>query len=121
MSLIKTWHKPKYFVIEEFVCKCGCGLGKGKDDALPAVIIIALDTIRARIKMPLIVNSGWRCPEHNARSGGVKTSKHLDGYAVDVSAQNYQVLLRESLKIAGEHNLKTIPYNDRKFIHLELI
>ena len=71
--------------------------------------------------MPLIVNSGWRCPEHNARSGGVKTSKHLYGCAVDISAANYQVLLQESVRIAGEYNLQIIPYEDRNFIHLALL
>ena len=115
----KTWYEPKYFSISEFVCKCGCGLGN--DDALPAVLVIALDVIRGVIKMPLVVNSGWRCPEHNARSGGVKTSKHLNGCAADISAADYQVLLRESVKIAGKYNLKTIPYEALRFIHLELL
>ena len=114
----KTWYISKYFAIKEFVCKCGCGLGN--DKALPAVLLIALDAIRGVINMPLIVNSGWRCPEHNARSGGVKASKHLHGCAVDVSAANYQVLLRKSVRIAGEYNLKVIPYEALKFIHLEL-
>ena len=113
----KTWYKPRYFVIEEFVCKCGCGLGK--DDPLPAVIVIALDMIRGGIKMPVMVNSGWRCPEHNAGVGGVKTSKHIYGHAADVSARNYQALLRESLKIAGDYNLRVIPYENSRFIHLE--
>ena len=114
----KTWYKPRYFVIEEFVCKCGCGLGA--DSALPAVIVIVLDMIRSRIKMPLTVNSGWRCPARNAASGGVKTSKHLTGCAADISAENYQDLLRESMKIAEEYSLKIISYDTRRFIHLEL-
>ena len=115
---LKTWYKPRYFVIDEFVCKCGCGLGK--DDPLPAVIVVALDVIRGRIRMPLIVNSGWRCPARNAAAGGVKTSKHLSGHAVDISAQSYPDLLRESMKITEEYSLKIISYNSRGFIHLEL-
>jgi len=46
---MNVWYEPKYFVIGEFVCKCGCGLGSGKDDALPAAIVMALDMIRGRI------------------------------------------------------------------------
>jgi len=117
--MMKTWYKPKYFVTREFVCKCGCGLGE--NDALPAVLLISLDRIRGGIKMPLRVNSGWRCPAHNAASGGVKTSKHLNGFAADVSAANYKILLQESMKIAGEFGLKVIPYEARKFVHLELL
>ncbi|MCL1941517.1 MAG: D-Ala-D-Ala carboxypeptidase family metallohydrolase [Synergistaceae bacterium] len=116
---MKTWYEPKYFVIDEFACKCGCGLGKGKDDALPAAIVMALDRIRGGIKMPLVVNSGFRCPAHNARSGGVKNSKHLSGRAADVSAKNYEVLLRECAKFAGEFGLRIIPYDSLRFVHLE--
>ena len=117
--MIKTWHKPKYFVIDEFVCKCGCGLGRRNDDLLPAALIMALDAIRESIKMPVRVTSGWRCPEHNGKSGGVAASKHLRGYAVDIAAQNYQALVEASLKVASIYNLKTIQYNNRKFVHLE--
>jgi len=117
---MKTWYDAKYFSVDEFACKCGCGLGKREDNALPAALLIALDKLRDRIKKPLRINSGWRCPDHNARSGGVKTSKHLKGYATDVSASDYNELLQESMKIAREYNLKIIPYEDRKFIHFEL-
>ena len=117
---MKTWYEPKYFVIDEFACKCGCGLGKGKDDALPAAIVMALDRIREGIKTPLIVNSGFRCPAHNARSGGAKNSRHLNGRAADVSAKNYPELLRESTKIAGEFGLRVIPYEGLRFVHLEI-
>jgi len=43
-----------------------------------------LETVRARLGgMPIIITSGWRCPELNAAVGGQKTSQHLIGEAVD--------------------------------------
>ncbi len=35
---------------------------------------------------PLVINSGYRCPNHNANVGGEKNSYHLVGEAADVAA-----------------------------------
>ena len=118
---MRTWYNPKYFKLQEFVCKCGCGLGRGSNDLLPVALLLSLDMIRETIEMPVIVTSGWRCPKHNVKSGGVPGSKHLSGYAADIAAQNYQALVDACAKIAPIYNLKTIQYNSRKFVHLEVV
>ena len=33
---------------------------------------------------PIKINSAYRCPEHNAKVGGVKNSQHLSGLAADI-------------------------------------
>ncbi len=47
-------------------------------------LIKVLDVIREELGEPIIVNSGFRCPELNNAVGGSKTSWHLKGMAVDI-------------------------------------
>ena len=42
--------------------------------------------IRDELGVPVMVNSGYRCSEHNARVGGVKGSYHTKGLAADLSS-----------------------------------
>lgn len=43
-----------------------------------------LDPIREAFGRPIIVTSGYRCPELNKAVGGSPTSAHLQGYAADL-------------------------------------
>ena len=43
-----------------------------------------LDPAREALGKPIVVNSGYRCPKHNAEVGGVKNSQHMKGEAADV-------------------------------------
>lgn len=43
-----------------------------------------LDPIRESIGRPILINSGYRSPEHNRRVGGSPTSDHLRGLAADI-------------------------------------
>lgn len=42
-----------------------------------------LDPLREKVG-PIIVNSGYRSPEYNKKVGGVPTSQHCNGQAVDI-------------------------------------
>lgn len=42
-----------------------------------------LEKVRTLLGHPILINSGFRCPEVNARVGGVSNSAHLYGYAAD--------------------------------------
>ena len=46
-----------------------------------------LDPIREDWGSPIIVSSGYRCPELNAKVGGVKTSGHLYGFCADLQVK----------------------------------
>ncbi|EOH2540774.1 YcbK family protein [Campylobacter jejuni] len=71
----------KYFKESEFKCKCGkCELPTN----VPSdELIDILCEIREHFDSPVTINSGYRCPEHNARVGGAKTSQHAVGSAAD--------------------------------------
>ena len=43
-----------------------------------------LDILRKKIGKPVIVNSGYRTPEHNKKVGGAKYSYHMRGMAADI-------------------------------------
>ena len=64
-----------------------------------------LEVLRDRYGSPIIINSGYRSPQLNKRVGGVSTSNHLTGCAVDIHVENIQQLLRYAvilLDIADE-------------------
>lgn len=54
--------------------------------ALDALMWNVLDPIRRMWGKPIIVNSGYRCPELNAAVGGSATSQHMKGEAADITA-----------------------------------
>lgn len=47
------------------------------------ITIPKMNTIREFLGVPIKVNSGYRCPELNKKVGGVPTSYHTKGLAVD--------------------------------------
>lgn len=80
------WKDIRYFTRSEFRCPCGkCGGFPVEPDEK---MVRTVDAIRAKLGKPIgIVDSGGsgvRCPEHNAKVGGVATSYHLKGMAADL-------------------------------------
>jgi len=55
------------------------------DELMPNVQLTAikLELVRKALGKPIVINSGYRCPLLNARVGGVSTSAHTKGLAVD--------------------------------------
>ena len=71
----------RHFSPVEFRCKCGCGAGMEKMDA---DLLHLLDEARDLAGAPFSLTSAYRCPKHNKAVGGVPTSAHTRGYAVDI-------------------------------------
>ena len=53
-----------------------------------------LEVLRKRYGAPIIINSGYRSPQLNKRIGGVPTSNHLTGCAVDIRVKDMEQLIR---------------------------
>jgi uncharacterized protein YcbK (DUF882 family) len=53
------------------------------------LLISVLQIIRDYVKLPIVVNSGYRCPEHNKRVGGVANSQHIFGKAADIYVEGW--------------------------------
>lgn len=71
----------RYFKPSEFACKCGCGRGY---DEMDKKLLEMLDSLREKSGIPLVINSAYRCSEHNKTIGGVANSAHTKGKAVDI-------------------------------------
>ena len=77
------WKDIKYFTREEFRCKCGGKYCNGFPAEPQEGMVRAIDQVRKHFGKAFTPNSGVRCPTHNANVGGVSTSRHLYGKAVD--------------------------------------
>ena len=71
----------KYFSYDEFDSPDEIGSGKHMDPDL----LIMIDRARALYGKPIVVTSGFRTESHNKKVGGVKSSSHLKGLAIDVA------------------------------------
>jgi uncharacterized protein YcbK (DUF882 family) len=77
----------KNFKLKEFECKGGCDMPL---EVYENIIKLAsqLQFLRDYTGRPITINSAYRCPEHNAKVGGSKTSQHLLGKAADITIQS---------------------------------
>ena len=107
----------KNFNRKEFTCKCGCGL-----DVINIGLVHRLQVIRDIVQLPMIINSGCRCQDHNRAVGGASVSYHLAGDAADfcfpkdTSDNVYfeiSMLLRDWS--GGFHY-----YKDKRFFHCDI-
>nr|DAG31397.1 MAG TPA: peptidase [Microviridae sp.] len=68
-----------HFDAKEMACK------DGSNEMLVSTNLIAiLEKIRENFNAPVIVNSGYRTPEWNAKVDGAKDSYHMKGMAADI-------------------------------------
>lgn len=66
----------------EEVCKCKCGCGTyGKANMN---LILALEKLRCKLNLPLIINSGYRCRKHKLEINKKSIGQHTLGTAVDI-------------------------------------
>jgi len=81
-----------HFRSGEFACR-HCGVYR-----VDTSLIDALERLRESVG-PIAITSGYRCPTHNARVGGAKSSRHLISDAADIVTAD-QVPVMEVLKCA---------------------
>lgn len=114
-----------YFTLDEFKCKCGkCELPTG---CPPDELIDILCKIREHYNAPLIINSGYRCPTHNAKVGGAKASRHTFGDAADfvvkgVPTKEVWAFVRREFFEKSDHLGLAIKHNAdefKGFVHLD--
>ena len=103
------WDDIKYFRRAEFRCQCG---GKYCDGfpAEPVEETVRLaDEIRRRAGVPLNVNSGVRCKQHNSDVGGVWNSLHLTGQAIDLAPVGGNIPVARLQEIAEQVQAEKMP------------
>lgn len=102
----------KYFKESELACNC-CGEFIEVDE-----LVNRLTKARELAGVPFVINSGYRCPQHNENVGGVVNSSHTFGYAADIkitdTANRYKILT--ALLEAGFERVGVY----RTFIHVDV-
>ena len=106
------------FSSEEFKCQC-CGVLKiDIDDGL----IKNLQFLRNWVEVPIHINSGYRCPEHNKEVGGSEKSQHLLGKAADIVIQGMTPwrMYDQAMAVGSFLDGGVGVYPDKGFIHVDV-
>lgn len=70
------------FTVREFDCK---GKGCCSTTLIDEKLVVYLQKLRDYFKKPIIIESAYRCPVHNAKvSNASSKSKHMEGCAADI-------------------------------------
>lgn len=82
-----------HFSLEEF-CRSSLAERRGIDNKPPSLVVGRLRVVAEGLEkirdvlpvfnIPILIDSGYRCPELNAAVGGAKTSAHVEGWAADI-------------------------------------
>lgn len=120
----------KYFTFEE-LSKTSTGLPNIPTEEhkrnLRLLVEKVLDPLRIVYGKPIYVTSGYRSKEVNKKVGGVTTSLHLKGCAVDITTKSrtYNLMLYYLLMWMTEHSemevTKVINEKDGQWLHIEYV
>ena len=103
------WDEIRYFRRAEFCCQCGGKYCSGFPAEPVEETVRLADEIRRRAEVPLKVNSGVRCKQHNADADGVWNSLHLTGQAIDLAPIGGNISVARLQKIAEQVQAEKIP------------
>lgn len=110
--MINDFRLSPHFKLSEFQCLC-C-----KRVKLDSRLIPVLENARAYVGLPVIITSGYRCPEHNRMVGGAPDSDHLYGWAADIVVDGVEP---ERLAQVVGYYLKDgriFIYSDKRCVHI---
>ncbi len=114
----KAVQLSKNFKSTEFDCKCGRADCK--------ITLIDLDGIecvqkaRDLVGKAIVINSGYRCAAHNKSVGGVSSSKHLKGTAMDLKCPS-GISLNDFAWICEQAGFKgVLRYDGQGFVHCDM-
>jgi uncharacterized protein YcbK (DUF882 family) len=105
----------KHFKLEEFNCKhCGKNL-------MDEEFLHKLDNLRDMLGFPLVVTSGYRCPEYNKQvSTTGEDGPHTTGHAADFAVSHVEAFELVALAIAvGFTGFGIHQRGAGRFIHLD--
>ena len=83
-----------------------------------------LDPVRDMVNTPIIITSGYRCPQVNRLVGGVGNSQHMSGHAADFHIQGFtpQMMYEVFLYIFNTLEFdQLIYYRNKNIIHVSYV
>jgi uncharacterized protein YcbK (DUF882 family) len=103
-----------HFKDKELACKC-CKINNCNQE-----LVDSLEELRAIIKKPIKILSGYRCPKYNVLVKGAKKSEHMFGRAADIAVTGMSAVQMESMARLVK-SIRGIGRNDYKqFIHVDV-
>lgn len=90
-----------HFSFSEFTCKCGGRYSSCERIHMLAAHINRLEVYRSKIGRPVVIVSGYRCPQHNKAVGGATSSQHMYGSATDILGLRVMSYVRALHLFAG--------------------
>lgn len=108
-----NWNDLKYFKQREFDSPDVPGSGAN----MTLAFVYKLEAIRDMVGEPLKINSGYRTAAHNKKVGGVATSAHMKGVAVDIRVTSNE-LRAKIIRAAIKNNIGRIGIG-RTIVHLD--
>lgn len=114
------WDDIRFFTRADPYIGCSCGKCGGFPVEPSEKLLRLADKVRGAAGRPMIPTSTVRCRAHNAEVGGVKTSRHLLGNAMDfripgLSAQQILSLVRAQKETAYSYAI------DGTHVHMDVI
>jgi len=108
-----------HFSREELQCKCGCGNIGGFVTNLKR-LVNTLEVLRTLAgNKPVVITSGYRCPDHNDAVGGVKNSFHTQCLAADLYIPG--ISLCQIAKFAKQAGFMGVgKYPKQGFVHCDI-
>ncbi len=109
-----------YFSRKEMSCRCPCHIYN-----LSVDLMLKLSLVRECFGKSMIITSACRCPSHNERVGGSKTSSHLTTkakkcLALDIKFPKSGVDLYDLIVILPLQFDRILINPYKKFIHLDI-
>lgn len=83
-----------------------------------------LDPVRDMVNAPIIITSGYRCPQVNRLVGGVNNSQHRSGCAADFHIQGFTPQMMHEVFLYIFNTLEydqLIYYRHKNFIHVSYV
>ena len=103
------WDDIQFFTRAECRCKCGGQFCNGYPAEMAEETMRMADEIRRRAGVPLKNNSALRCPRWNAHEGGVETSLHQYGKAIDLAPIGGNISAARLQEIAEQVQAEKMP------------
>lgn len=83
-----------------------------------------LDPVRDMVNAPIIITSGYRCPQVNRLVGGVDNSQHMSGCAADFRVMGFTPSMMYEVFLYIFNTLKydqLIYYRSKNIIHVSYV
>lgn len=83
-----------------------------------------LDPIRDMVHTPILITSGYRCPQVNRLVGGVDNSQHMSGCAADFHVMGFTPSMMHEVFLYIFNALEfdqLIYYRSKNFIHVSYV